>query len=120
MPIRAMLKLPASHIVLITNIKMNQMKDMLSANVLRYPFFLWLKSACRGNGGHTTVLDQHPLQLPAGKVKQKYLYTGMGHCGGCTYPKASLTQLKTICKFFIWAFTVDDLYEFPPWKKFRP
>lgn len=88
------------------------MKDMLSANVLRYPFSHALNpDAAEMEEILHSWINTHYSFLPE-KVKYKYLHTGMGHCGGCTYPKASLTQLKTICRFFIWAFTVDDLYEF--------
>lgn len=46
------------------------------------------------------------------KVKKKYLTTGVGHAGGCMFPKASEAQLTAVCRFFLWAFTIDDSFEF--------
>ncbi|SEW13199.1 terpene synthase family protein [Chitinophaga arvensicola] len=46
------------------------------------------------------------------KVKKKYLTTGVGHAGGCMFPHANEEQLTAICRFFLWAFTIDDSFEF--------
>lgn len=46
------------------------------------------------------------------KVKKKYTQTGMGHAGGCMFPRANKAQLTAICRFYIWAFTIDDTFEF--------
>ncbi|RFS23897.1 hypothetical protein DVR12_08395 [Chitinophaga silvatica] len=46
------------------------------------------------------------------KVKKKYLTTGVGHAGGCMFPNASEAQLTAVCRFFLWAFTIDDSFEF--------
>jgi Terpene synthase family 2, C-terminal metal binding len=48
------------------------------------------------------------------KVKKKYLITGIGHAGGCMFPNATETQLAAICRFCLWAFTIDDAFEFSP------
>ncbi|MGN7723512.1 terpene synthase family protein [Chitinophaga sp. 22620] len=88
------------------------MGDMLNANTLHYPF-------THSTNPHAEQMEKiihswvatHFDFLPE-KVKKKYVHTGMGHCGGCIFPKASMQQLQAICRFFIWAFTVDDTYEF--------
>ena len=87
------------------------MKDMLLQNALHYPFsHLTNPAANEMELVIASWIQTHYSFLPE-KVKGKYLGTGMGHCASCTYPKASLDQLKIIGEFFIWAFTVDDLYE---------
>jgi hypothetical protein len=85
---------------------------MLHASTLHYPF-------THSTNSHAAQMETlihswvaaHYHFLPE-KVKRKYVNTGMGHCGGCIFPKASMRQLQAICRFFIWAFTVDDCYEF--------
>ncbi|MBO9153994.1 hypothetical protein ACFOTA_17380 [Chitinophaga sp. GCM10012297] len=88
------------------------MGDMLHANTLHYPFTHSTNPHARQMETiiHLWVNDHFGF-LPE-KVKRKYMHTGMGHCGGCIFPKASVQQLQAICRFFIWAFTVDDSYEF--------
>ncbi|HVI46986.1 MAG TPA: hypothetical protein VM802_19055 [Chitinophaga sp.] len=46
------------------------------------------------------------------KVRKKYITTGVGHAGGCLFPRANEAQLTAICRFFLWAFTIDDSFEF--------
>lgn len=46
------------------------------------------------------------------KVKKKYLITGVGYAGGCLFPNANIAQLRAICRFCLWAFTIDDSFEF--------
>lgn len=88
------------------------MKTNLHNTALQYPFPY-------GANPHSAIVEKKVFEwleteynfLPV-KVKAKYRNTGIGHAGGCMFPQASLTQLTTICRFFIWAFTVDDSYEF--------
>jgi len=84
---------------------------MIFQNALRYPFgYATNPAAGEMEEIIASWISTHYSFLPE-KVKKKYLGTGMGHCAGCTYPKASLEQLKIVGQFFIWAFTVDDIYE---------
>lgn len=59
----------------------------------------------------TDWMTRHYAFLPE-KVKRKYTQTGMGHAGGCMFPRANKAQLTAICRFYIWAFTIDDTFEF--------
>ncbi|HWW37844.1 terpene synthase family protein [Pedobacter sp.] len=48
------------------------------------------------------------------KAKMKYLKTGVGHAAGCMFPNADQMRLKAACRFFMWAFVIDDTYERGP------
>lgn len=87
------------------------MKDMLSTNALHYPFGYLLNP--NGNEMDQIIGSwiKNEYSFLPDRFKKKYSHTGMGHCAGCAYPLATLDQLKAVCSFFIWAFSVDDLYE---------
>lgn len=92
---------------------------MISENELRYPFGHLTNPAAEEMEKFIAHLISTFYHWLPEKMKKKYQGTGMGHCAGCTYPKAVFDHLKIIGQFFIYAFTVDDLYEHSTLKKIQ-
>lgn len=87
------------------------MKEILNANALQYSFTHQLNPNAEAMEAVIRTWIETDYNWLPDKMKFKYGKTGMGHCGGCIFPHASLAQLTAICRFFIWAFTVDDIHE---------
>ncbi|WP_109694858.1 terpene synthase family protein [Chitinophaga deserti] len=87
------------------------MKEILNANALQYSFSHQLNPNAEAMEAVIRGWIETDYNWLPDKMKFKYGKTGMGHCGGCIFPHASMAQLTAICRFFIWAFTVDDIYE---------
>lgn len=87
------------------------MKEILNANALQYSFSHQLNPNAEAMEAVIRGWIETDYNWLPDKMKFKYGKTGMGHCGGCIFPHASMAQLTAICRFFIWAFTVDDIHE---------
>ncbi|WP_126245647.1 terpene synthase family protein [Chitinophaga rhizosphaerae] len=87
------------------------MKEILNANALQYSFTHRLNPNAEAMEALLRTWIETDYNWLPDKMKFKYGKTGMGHCGGCIFPHASMAQLTAVCRFFIWAFTVDDIHE---------
>jgi len=96
---------------LLLTYKLNKMKDMTSKSELAYSF----KHRTNPSADDTEQFIINVIKTHYGfletKVIWKYLNTGIGHCAGCAYPKASFDELKVITPFFTYLFLIDDKYE---------
>ncbi len=88
------------------------MNNAFNANALHYPFEY-------ATNPHAEKMEEKIREWLAGpysylpeKAIKKYLHTGVGHAGGCMFPRASYTQLTAVCRFYVWAFMIDDTFEF--------
>ncbi|RBL88497.1 terpene synthase family protein [Chitinophaga flava] len=88
------------------------MEQTFDVTALQYPF------PCATNPHAAEVeskiggwIKAHYDFLPE-KVKKKYMHTGVGLAAGCMFPRADIHQLTAICRFYLWAFIVDDSFEY--------
>ncbi|WP_212006537.1 hypothetical protein [Chitinophaga sp. HK235] len=88
------------------------MEQTFDVTALQYPF------PCATNPHAAEVeskiggwIKAHYDFLPE-KVKKKYMHTGVGLAAGCMFPRANAAQLTAISRFFLWAFIIDDSFEF--------
>jgi len=88
------------------------MRNAWNVNALHYPFGY-------ATNPYANIMEEKIKEWLAGpysylpeKAKQKYLHTGVGHAGGCMFPRANEAQLTTVCRFYIWAFMIDDTFEY--------
>lgn len=87
-------------------------KEAQAPQSLRYPFPSALNPhADRLEKKVVDWLSNHYAFLPE-KVKAKYRKTAIAQAAGCMFPRANRMQLTAICRFYIWAFTIDDCFEF--------
>jgi hypothetical protein len=88
------------------------MKNAFNANALHYPFGFATNPHAQKMEEKISEWLSGPYSYLPEKAKKKYLHTGVGHAGGCMFPKASKAQLTAICRFYVWAFMIDDTFEY--------
>ena len=88
------------------------MKNAINAQALHYPFGY-------ATNPHAETMESKIREWLAGpysylpeKAIKKYLHTGVGYAGGCMFPRANNAQLTAVCRFYVWAFMIDDMFEF--------
>ncbi|NSL90361.1 hypothetical protein ECE50_026295 [Chitinophaga sp. Mgbs1] len=88
------------------------MEQTFDVTALQYPFpFATNPYAAAAESKIGGWIEAYYGFLPE-KVKKKYMHTGVGLAAGCMFPRANAEQLTAICRFFLWAFIVDDSFEY--------
>ncbi|KAA2239214.1 hypothetical protein F0L74_23700 [Chitinophaga agrisoli] len=88
------------------------MKNAFNANALHYPFGYATNPHAENMELKIREWLAGPYSYLPEKAIKKYLHTGVGHAGGCMFPRASNAQLTAVCRFYVWAFMIDDTFEF--------